>query len=80
MKVFLDLSKVDFDDKCFVEQRLSRFPFEIQSLIFNQYMNKATKFERNSYLRVTCDLIANKLSIPLYKLDLNLSEEDLRAQ
>ncbi|MBF4291761.1 replication endonuclease, partial [Vibrio anguillarum] len=39
-----------------------------------------SKFERNTYLRVTTDNIARKLSIPLSKLELNLSEDDLRAK
>lgn len=74
----INLSVIDRDDRAFAEQRLSRFPIEVQHILFNEYMRKPTKFERNTYLRVTCDELAKKLSIPLSKLELNLSEDDLR--
>ncbi|MBF4256086.1 replication endonuclease [Vibrio anguillarum] len=76
----LNLTFVDRDDRAFVEQRLSPFPLEIQHLLLNKYLRQPSKFERNTYLRVTTDNIARKLSIPLSKLELNLSEDDLRAK
>ncbi|CAM3257190.1 replication endonuclease [Vibrio diazotrophicus] len=76
----LNLTFVDRDDRAFVEQRLSSFPLEIQRILFNKYLSQPTKFERNTYLRITTDKIAQKLSIPLSKLELNLSEDDLRAK
>ncbi|MDV7106431.1 replication endonuclease, partial [Vibrio sp. TH_r3] len=68
------------DDKAFVQQRLSCFPVAIQRILLKEYLSKPTKFERNSYLRITTDQIANKLSISLTQLELNLSENDLREK
>ncbi|OIQ24887.1 replication endonuclease [uncultured Vibrio sp.] len=78
MQNCIGLSRVDRDDRAFAEQRLCCFPFELQSILLYQYLQKPTKFERNSYLRVTTEEIAKKLSIPLSKLNLNLCEDDLR--
>lgn len=80
MQNCVSLSQVERDDRAFAEQRLSCFPFEIQSILLYHYLKKPTKFERNTYLRVTTDQIAQKLSIPLSKLQLNLTEDDLREQ
>lgn len=76
----IDLSDVARDDKAFVQQRLSCFPVEIQKLLLNAYFRRATKFERNTYLRTAVDDITQKLSIPLEQLELNLTEDDLREK
>ncbi|WP_237468673.1 replication endonuclease [Vibrio stylophorae] len=76
----LDLSMIERDDRAFVMQRLSPFPAPIQHLLLNQYLSHATKFERNSYLRITTNQLAESLSLPLHKLELNLSEEELRVK
>lgn len=76
----IDLASVDRDDRAFVQQRLSPFSDEIQSLLFNEYLRQPTKFERNTYLRVTTNNIAANLSLPIEKIELNLTEEDLRAK
>ncbi|GAD80629.1 replication endonuclease [Vibrio ezurae] len=74
----IDLTLVERDDRSFVQSRLSRFPLEIQSLLLKEYFSKLSKFERNSYLRLITDELAKKLSIPLTKLELSLTEDDLR--
>lgn len=80
MQNCIDLSQIERDDQAFVQQRLSCFPVEIQSLLLREYLSKPTKFERNTYLRITAEQIAEKLSIPLEQLELNLSEDDLRQK
>ncbi|CAH7044042.1 putative replication protein [Vibrio chagasii] len=74
----LDLSSVDPDDRGFVTKRLALFSFEIQRILLTEYCRQPTKFERNTYLRVTSDTLSNHLSVPLDKVGLNLTEEDLR--
>lgn len=76
----INLSDIPRDDLAFVTQRLSLFPPEIQIILLNEYRKRPTKFDRNTYLRLTVDEIAKKLSISLDKLDLNLSEDDLREK
>lgn len=76
----IDYEWIDRDDRAFVKQRLSCFPLDIQHLLFHAYLQKPTKFERNTYLRVTTDALAAKLSLPLDKLELDLSEDDLREK
>ncbi|HAS6359709.1 TPA: replication endonuclease, partial [Vibrio vulnificus] len=75
----LDLSCIDRDDRAFVQQRLLPFPDVIQRLLLKEYLSYPTKFERNTYLRATVEAIAAKLSLPIDKITLNVSEEDLRA-
>ncbi|HAS6359690.1 TPA: replication endonuclease, partial [Vibrio vulnificus] len=75
----LDLSCIDRDDRAFVQQRLLPFPDVIQRLLLKEYLSYPTKFERNTYLRTTVEAIAAKLSLPIDKITLNVSEEDLRA-
>lgn len=76
----IDLSGIPRDDIAFVTQRLSCFPPEIQRILLEEYFKRGSKFERNTYLRLTVDDIADKLSISVDKLKLNLSEDDLREQ
>ncbi|HCG7921950.1 replication endonuclease [Vibrio parahaemolyticus] len=76
----INLASVDRDDRAFVQQRLSPFSDEIQRILFNEYLRQPTKFERNTYLRVTTNTIAANLSVPIEKIELNLTEEDLRAK
>jgi len=80
MQNCIDLSQVERDDAAFVQQRLFCFPPEIQSLLLREYLSKPTKFERNTYLRVTVKQIADKLSISIEQLELNVSEDDLRQK
>ncbi|PML53116.1 replication endonuclease [Vibrio breoganii] len=80
MQISVDLTVIELDDRAFVQERLFRFPSEIQSLFFREYLSQSSKFERNTYLRLTTDEIAKKLSIPLSKLELNLTEDDLREK
>ncbi len=75
----LDLSLVDWDDKAFVKGRLRPFPDQVQRQLFNRYLSIASKRERNIYLRETTDALADKISIPLDKLNLNVSDGGLRA-
>ncbi len=75
----LDLSLVDWDDKAFVKGRLRPFPDQVQHQLFNRYLSIASKRECNSFLRETTDSLAEKISIPLHKLNLNVSEDGLRA-
>lgn len=75
----LDLSLVDWDDKTFVKGRLRPFPDQVQRQLFNRYLSIASKRERNTFLRETTDALAEKISIPLHKLNLNVSEDGLRA-
>ncbi|HDY8141514.1 TPA: replication endonuclease [Vibrio vulnificus] len=75
----LDLSCIDRDDRAFVQQRLLPFPDAIQRLLLKEYLSYPTKFERNTYLRTAVEAIAAKLSLPIDKITLNVSEEDLRA-
>ncbi len=76
----VNLMNVDRDDRAFVIQRLSPFSAEVQRLLFREYLNQPTKFQRNSYLRVTTEQLAERLSMPLSKIELDLSEDDLRAK
>ncbi|MCG3767813.1 replication endonuclease, partial [Vibrio cincinnatiensis] len=76
----MDYNLIERDDQAFVRQRLSCFPRSIQWLLFKEYQNQPTKFERNTYLRLTTDQLAEKLSIPLDQLALNLSEDELRQK
>ena len=76
----IDLMHVERDDRAFVNKRLSPFSEEIQRILLNEYLRQPTKFERNTYLRVTTNTIAKNLSMPLGKIELNLSEEDLRVK
>lgn len=76
----VNLMLVDRDDRAFVMQRLSPFSADIQRILFNEYLSRETKFERNSYLRVTTQELAARLAIPLDKLELDVSEDDLRAK
>ncbi len=43
-------------------------------------MSLPSKFQRNTYLRLTAEQIADKLSVPVRKLELNLSEDELREK
>ncbi|UJF19126.1 replication endonuclease [Vibrio sp. SS-MA-C1-2] len=74
------LDSIDRDDQSFVFKYLKPFPFKIQSLLLNEYLSKHSKFERNSFLRVTVKNLTEKLSIPLRNLELNLHEDDLREK
>ncbi|CAH1569238.1 replication endonuclease [Vibrio rotiferianus] len=76
----LDLTPVERDDRAFVMQRLSSFSLDIQRILLREYLCQSTKFERNTFLRTTTDTLASKLSIPLDKLELDLSEEELRTK
>ncbi|SHO59185.1 replication endonuclease [Vibrio quintilis] len=76
----VSFSQVDWDDKAFVQQRLCCFPPEIQRLLLREYFAKPTKFERNTFLRLTTEQLADKLSVSFKQLELNLSEDDLRAK
>ncbi|EKO3695066.1 replication endonuclease [Vibrio metschnikovii] len=76
----IDYNLIERDDQAFVRQRLSCFPLSIQWLLFKEYQSQPTKFERNTYLRITTDQLAEKLSIPLDQLALNLSEDELRQK
>ncbi|CAH0540905.1 replication endonuclease [Vibrio marisflavi] len=80
MSEVIDLSNVDWDDKAFVQQRLVCFPIPIQRQLLKQYFARPTKFDRNTFLRVTVKDITDKLDIPLKELRLNLTEDDLREE
>lgn len=76
----VSLTSVDRDDRAFVQQRLSPFSVEIQRILLSEYLRQSTKFERNTYLRVTTNTLAANLSLPINKVELNLTEDDLRAK
>ncbi|WP_367989496.1 replication endonuclease [Vibrio sp. NTOU-M3] len=76
----INLMSVDLDDRAFVMQRLSRFSTDVQRLLLNEYLSLSSKFERNSYLRVMTEQLASRLAIPFSKLELNVSEDELRAK
>ncbi len=79
MHTGINFSVLDWDDREFVKGRLRPFPDQVQWYLFNRYQSLPSKRERNTFLRETTDALASKISIPLHKLSLNVSEDGLRA-
>ncbi|OEE74433.1 replication protein, partial [Enterovibrio norvegicus FF-162] len=64
----------------FVEERLCRLPPKAQRILFNCYISNSNIFTRNTELRETVDSLVSKLTVSPEKLNLNISEDELREE
>lgn len=75
-----ELAKIDWDDRAFVKERLSRMPSKAQKILFQRYTTIHNKLDRNTYLRELVDSLTAKLIVSPEKLSLSMSEDELREE
>ncbi|MEZ8147712.1 replication endonuclease [Enterovibrio norvegicus] len=75
-----EYATLDRYDRPFVEERLCRLPPKAQRILFKRYIAISDAFTRNTDLRETVDSLVSKLTVSPEKLNLNISEDELREE
>ncbi|HEY9017433.1 hypothetical protein [Thiomicrospira sp.] len=78
MSFQLNLNDVFFDDRDFVQKKISHFPVEIQKELLKKYLQKPSRGDANLFLRCFVDDVSQKINIKPSLLKLNHDEDSLR--
>lgn len=74
----INLSSVIYEDRNFVKEKLSKFPYEIQKVLFAKYESIKVRRERNLFLLDFEEQMSDKLNINPSLMNLNHDEDSLR--